>query len=231
MAIGLLVAARTAWRLHESVDMASRSEPLQQSPVHPTKRLLIVGDSTAVGTGASGPQASVAGLLAQAFPELLIDNRAQDGATFADLLPQLDGDDHFDMVLVMAGGNDIIRLREMVALRHDVERVTQRARQRANAVVLMPAGNVGNAPLFFAPVSWLMTKRSRELHAFVRETSVRQAAVYVNLFHESKNDPFVLQPQLNADDGLHPSDAGYQVWFHALIAQAALLRLLSPATS
>ena len=146
-----------------------------------TKRLLIVGDSTALRTGASGPQANVAGLLAQAFPQLLIDNRAQDSATFADLQSQLSGNDHSDMVLVMAGGNDVIRLRGMDALRRDVERITQRARQRAGVVVLMPAGNVGNAPFCIAPVSWLMTWRSRQLHALVRNAASRNNALYANL--------------------------------------------------
>ncbi len=226
VAVSLLVVARTAWRLNESAQLARLSEPLQRPLVQATKRLLIVGDSTAVGTGASGPNTSLAGLLAQAFPALLIDNRAQDGATFADVLPQLDGDEPYDMVLVMAGGNDIIRLRGLAALERDVERVTQRARQRAPLVVLLPAGNVGNAPFFFAPVSWLMTWRSRQLHTFVREATTRQSLLYVNLFHERANDPFVQQPQLNAVDGLHPSDAGYQVWFDQLMTQAALRQRL-----
>ncbi|MDD2882183.1 MAG: SGNH/GDSL hydrolase family protein [Rhodoferax sp.] len=227
VAISLFLGARTAWLLQKSVELARQSEPLQSSPGQPSKRLLIVGDSTAVGTGASNPRVSVAGLLAQTFPQLLIDNRSQDGATFADLLSQLGDDEHFDVVLVMAGGNDVIRLRTMAALQSDIERVTQRARQRADSVVLMPAGNVGNAPVFLAPVSWFMTWRSRRLHSFMREVSNRKSVLYVNLFHESADDPFVLQPQLNADDGLHPSDAGYRVWFGELMAQAPLRELLS----
>ena len=227
VAIGLLMGGRYAWLLRESVELARRSELLQYSPGRPFKRLLIVGDSTAVGTGASGPLASVPGLLAQAFPRLLIDNRSQDGATFADLQAQLGGDDQFDMVLVMAGGNDVIGLGGMEAVHSDVERITKRARQRAGVVILMPAGNVGNAPFFMAPVSWLMTWRSRRLHALVRDAASRSNALYVNLFHERAVDPFVLHRQLNAADGLHPSDAGYQVWFGELMTQANLRERLS----
>jgi len=130
------------------------------------------------------------------------------------------------MVLVIAGGNDVVRLRGLAALQRDVDRVTRRARERADLVVLLRAGNVGNAPLFFAPVSWLMTWRSRQLHALVRKATSSQSALYVNLFHERADDPFVRQPQLNAVDGLHPSDAGYQAWFDELMAQAALRRRL-----
>jgi lysophospholipase L1-like esterase len=34
---------------------------------------------------------------------------------------------------------------------------------------------------------------------------------------------------LNAMDGLHPSDAGYRVWFNELMAQAVLAERLSAA--
>ena len=225
----LWACARTAWRLHESSELARASKPLQRMPSQPALRLLVVGDSTAVGTGASAPGSSLVGLIAQGFPRLLIDNRARDGATFAEILAQLEGNERFDMVLVMAGGNDVVRLRGLEALQADVERVTQRATQRAALVALMPAGNVGNAPFFFTPVSWLMASRSRRLQAFAREAAMRHGAVHVNLFRESADDPFVQRPELNAADGLHPSDAGYRVWFGELMTQAALPHKLSAA--
>jgi len=230
-AIGLAVAARTGWLLSTSVALTRQSEPWQQAPAQPALRLLIVGDSTAVGTGAGKPGASVAGLLAGRFPRLAIDNRARDGATFAGVLAQLDGDDPVDMVLVMAGGNDVFRLRGLGALEADVDRVTRRARQRAALVVLMPAGNVGHAPFFLPPASWLMTWRSRRLQAMAAAAALRHGALHVNLFRESADDPFVRQPHMNAADGLHPADAGYRVWFDELMAQAGLSEHLSAAAS
>jgi len=87
----------------------------------------------------------------------------------------------------------------------------------------MPGGNVGNAPFFFAPLSWIMTSRSRELHAMVRASAAARGAVYVNLFKEAADDPFVRDPQrLHAADGLHPSDDGYALWYSELRSQAAL---------
>ncbi len=53
------------------------------------------------------PQASVAGLMGKSFPRLQIDSRARDGAKFAELPAQLDGEERFDMLLGMAGGNDV----------------------------------------------------------------------------------------------------------------------------
>lgn len=228
-AVLLSVSGCAVWRIGQSAELARLSQPFQQSPDVVTMRLLIVGDSTGVGTGASAAQNSVAGLLGRSHPLLLVENRASDGARFADVVAQLAGDDRFDVVIVLAGGNDVIRLRGREALAEDIERVTALATRRAQTVVLMPSGNAGNAPFFFAPVSWLMTSRSRQLHRLVRGAATRHGAVYVNLFHERADDPFVSQPGLNASDGLHPSDAGYRVWFTELMAQADLTERLASA--
>ena len=93
----------------------------------------------------------------------------------------------------------------------------------------MPAGNVGNAPSFIAPLSWLMTWRSRRLQSLIDVAAVRHGALRVNLFREHADDPFVQRPRLNAADGLHPSDAGYLAWFGELMVQADLRRRLAAA--
>jgi len=61
------------------------------------------GDSTGVGTGASSPRNSLAGLIARDHPRLRIDNRARDGATLADVVAQLAGEERYDVILVQAG--------------------------------------------------------------------------------------------------------------------------------
>lgn len=227
----IVTSGCAAWRLNQTRALVERSEPLQRTPADPAQRLLIVGDSTGVGTGATSPETSLAGLLAQTFPRLQIDNRAQDGATFADVRSQLEAvNERYDLVLVQAGGNDVIRLRSQQAMRADIERVTALARARADHVLLMPAGNVGNAPFFFAPVSWYMSARARSLHALVREAAARHQAVYVNLYQDRAHDPFAQQPDLlHACDGLHPSDAGYRIWLDELMTQARLPTLLALA--
>lgn len=231
LAVALVATSGCAvWRIGKAGELARRSEPLQHTPANATLRLLIVGDSTGVGTGASDSRHSLAGLLAQAYPRLNIDNRAADGATFEKVVGQLEAaTSRYDLVLVHAGGNDVIRLRRLDDVRADVDRVMALARARADRVVVMPAGNVGNAPFFFPPVSWLMTSRARSMHGIVREAAARQQVVYVNLFKDRAQDPFAQQPGLNAADGLHPSDAGYRLWFDELMAQARLGPVLAPA--
>jgi lysophospholipase L1-like esterase len=215
----LSTAGCAASRLWRAAELARASTPLQAVPSSAALRLLLVGDSTAVGTGASSGQTSLAGLLAQSYPNLLIDNRAQDGARFDGVVEQLSAGGRFDFVLIMAGGNDVMRFRNADATRADIDRAATLAQGLAPRVAFLPAGNVGNAPFFFPPVSWLMTSRARELHAAVQAAAARTGAAYVNLFKPPEDDPFVQRPGLHAADGLHPSDAGYRVWRDELLAQ------------
>ncbi|MDI1274221.1 GDSL-type esterase/lipase family protein [Polaromonas sp.] len=212
-----------AWRIGQSVSLARQSEPFEASPAPATSSLLVVGDSTAVGTGASSPATSIAGLIARDHPQLTIVNRARDGARFADIAAQLEGQQRFDAILVLGGGNDVIRFTGDAQLENDIARAAELARVRARLVVFMPSGNVGSAPFFFAPWSWLMTRRSETLHRFVRQAATDNGAVYVNLFKDKADDPFAQRPdELNARDGLHPSDAGYRLWYDELNMQAGL---------
>ena len=211
------------WRIKQSADLARQSEPFQAQPTQPLATLLVVGDSTGVGTGASSPASSLAGLIAKDHPHLKILNRAKDGAKFVDIVGQLEasGEQRFDAILVLGGGNDVIRFTGKQALKQAVVRTAQLASAHSNFVVMMPSGNVGNAPFFFAPLSWLMSKRSRDLHAMVRQAAAGHGALYINLYKEKAVDPFAQRAdELNAKDGLHPSDAGYQVWYAELNAQA-----------
>ncbi|MDO8387844.1 MAG: GDSL-type esterase/lipase family protein [Polaromonas sp.] len=221
----LTTSGCAAWRIKQSVELARQSQPFQASPQNASASLLVVGDSTAVGTGASSPAASLAGLIAREHPRLNIVNRAADGAKYEDIVRQLEGaaGERFDVILVLGGGNDVIRLTPYAPLEENIARVGTLARTQARLVVFMPSGNVGSAPFFFPPWSWLMTQRSRALHAVVRQVAADNGALYVNLFKEKQDDPFAQRPdELNAKDGLHPSDAGYRLWLAELNSQADL---------
>ncbi len=229
-AASALLIGPLLWRMAQAAQLAKQSVVYEQAPTHPAQRLLIVGDSTAVGTGASSSDNSLAGLIGQAHPRLHIDNRASDGATFADVLGQLQAAvGYYDIVLVQAGGNDVIRLRNLDEVGGEIRKVLQLAGTLGDQVLVMPSGNVGNAPFFLPPLSWLMSWRSRVLHEHVSAAAQSTGAVYVKLYAPAERDPFVQRPALNAADGLHPSDAGYRVWLQALHDQADLSERLAPS--
>ena len=211
-------------RLHTSRQLAQQARPFSAHPANPVRSLLVVGDSTAVGTGASEAERSLPGLIAADHPDWRIDNRAANGARFAEVVGQLDGaTGQHDLVLILAGGNDVIRLTSADELRSQVEQVVALARRRGRTVVLMPCGNVGHAPFFLPPLSWLMGQRSQQLHALVADIAQRTGSRYVRLLQPRASDPFAQDPvAMNAADGLHPSDLGYRQWYQVLQDQGGL---------
>lgn len=227
LAVAGVAAATTgcvAQRLSVSKELAENATPFTATPTQPGRRILVVGDSTGVGTGAAQSQHSVAGRISAAHPDWLIDNQAENGAKFEDVVAQLQAlKKRYDLVLVLAGGNDVIRLTSAGDMRTNIVSVVRSAQARSPVVVLMPSGNVGHSPFFPPPISWLMSSRSKNLHAIVQQVARQSGARYVRLLEPPEKDPFALEPKrMHAADGLHPSSDGYAQWFKELKRQGGL---------
>lgn len=229
----LAQAGCTAWRFNEAMQLSRNSVALQHRPDDPALRLLLVGDSTGVGTGAESPQGSVAGYLAADYPQLRIDNQARDGVRFAQVVQQLvaqeSAEQRYDLVLIMAGGNDVIRGTRSESLSRQIDMALTIAGRLAPEVVVLPPGNVGNAPFFLAPLRGVMTRRSETMHTLVETRAKQHGAGYVRLFLSREEDPFVTEASLSAVDGLHPSAAGYALWYQELLDQTQWRERLTPA--
>lgn len=139
------------WRIKQSAELARQSQPFEALPAQPVAMLLVVGDSTGVGTGASSPGHSLAGLIAKDHPRWQIVNRAKDGAKFADIVRQLEalGEQRFHAILVLGGGNDVIRLTGQPALKQAVLRTAQLARTHAPPGGLHALGQRRQCTLLF----------------------------------------------------------------------------------
>lgn len=222
---------RFAQRVSQATLLIRQSKPFSTLPELPVASLLIVGDSTAVGTGASSPQTSLAGRIADAYPQLLIRNLAKAGATFDEIADQLIETEPVDLILISGGANDVIRLTATDQLSKNINLAIDRALMRARHVIVMPAPNVGNAPFFPPLISRLLTHRAKVLHDACRASVRLRGVAYVDLYRDKGNDPFVRERlRLIASDDLHPSDEGYAVWFAELDRQA-LSHLLLKTTA
>jgi lysophospholipase L1-like esterase len=167
---------------------------------------------------------------------LAIQNLARDGARFEALPGQIRAAaapaSGFDVILVSAGGNDVIRgsdADEMTAALDDSFSAARQRLAEGGLLLVQPAGNVGNSPFFPLPFSGLMNERAEVMHQAVHSAAARHDAVLIDMAREKENDPFVQNKALNASDGLHPSDAGYRVWRDELLAQSGLKSKLAPA--
>ncbi len=180
-------------------------------------RILIIGDSTGVGTGASAPEYSLAGLVGARYPAASIQNISVNGARIAGTIEQLEtADERYDLILIHTGGNDVVRFTPYKKIQTDFDDLLALAVQKSDRVLITSTGNIGTVRLFPAPLRPVFERRFlhvRDMMIASIETaggSVR----YTDLYRTKENDPFYLQPDLYfAEDQFHPSDTGYADWF------------------
>lgn len=232
----LLCTAAQAVRLDAAVRRARRTavraRRFERRPARCRARVLVLGDSTGVGIGADAPAHSVAGLLAADFPDVEVVNRCVAGARVADVLESLRGaswpDRHFDLVLVHAGGNDVLRGTRMAALEADTAALLSLLGRIGRRTVWLSSANVGLAPVFIAPFSWWFSARTRRAFAVVARCAARADAQFVNFVRRRSEDPFSRDAATYfASDRLHPSSASYRHCYARLKREARLAALLT----
>jgi lysophospholipase L1-like esterase len=158
-------------------------------------RLLLVGDSAALGVGADAPQHSLAGLIAADFPNAQVRNLARSGAMLADVRGR----------------------RRMVQIAGDADAVMADLAQRAPRVVWLGIANMGLAPLFVPPWSWWISARVRRARRLFAAAALRHGACYLDFFREARDDVFSHDPlRYFAADGIHPSSSAYRHCYEVL---------------
>lgn len=182
--------------------------------------VLIAGDSTGVGTGATAPNDSIAGLLAHDVSGVSFKNVSVNGLRVAGLLAILKGlpvEKSYSLVLLQIGGNDIVNLTSEKQFRNDLRLALSEAKKRGERVGLMCCGDVGNAPAFGPLLSALFSERTRVFRDILLAESKDAGVTYVDLYEPKNTDPFAREPlRYHASDGFHPSSEGYALWYQKL---------------
>lgn len=177
------------------------------------RSILVLGDSTAVGVGASAPSYSVAGRLSGLL-NASVENHAVSGAITPDLAAQITAAtrDRYDLVLVQIGANDVIKLRSLAKADAALHSALAELGKRSDRILVLTAGKIGTAPLFPWFIGPLMTHRAALLRDRFMETTKASDAAYVDLY--TIQDPFNTDPaRYYALDGLHLADDGYAFWY------------------
>ena len=198
-------------------------EPSAEHPGRPVV-IAVLGDSLALGTGASAPRN---GFIFRAYLAVLarrpgsrIDSYAIGGSTAADVLrlqaPRL-AHERADAVVICVGGNDVTHRvapeRFAAAYAGILSRV--RALQPRAAIVCCGVPNVGLSPLFTGAdhdeVARLARADDDAARAAARLADARFADVYAATnAARGRLDSYL------SDDRFHPSDAGYAALAAAL---------------
>lgn len=203
------------WQLRRSVDQYRRYWSVPQG--QPGGLLYVaLGDSTAQGIGASGPERGYVGLLAErlavatARPVQVL-NLSRSGARVRDVvteqLPRLAGLSP-DLVTVAVGANDIKKY-DAARFRADIDTL----------IAELPPGTVvGDIP-------WFMhggTGRTSDEAAEYVETQARARNLPVALLHDTMRDRGWTSMITDfAPDWFHPNDRGHRLWADAFWAASS----------
>ena len=215
----LAMALRTVRFIRIGRGIAERAKGFERVRPEASFRILVVGDSTAVGTGAGDPLDSVAGRLGREFPEAEILNRGINGLRTGEVpthMPASDGR-MFDLVFVQTGGNDVLCFTSLWKLHGEITVTLDRAKRIGHTVFLLTAGDIGRAPFFPWPVGRLFTRRTRLVRAIFQAAAKERGVHYVDLFTAQVDDVFASDPKrYYAADFLHPGSDGYRVWYQVV---------------
>ncbi len=197
----------------------------------PRFRVVVLGDSLAVGTGASSPENGFifrAYLrLNQRYPGSRIDDLAMGGATVADVLrlqvSRLAHEAGANAAIVCVGGNDVVRRTAPAAFGASYARLVERIRTAlpATALVLCGVPDVALSPLFTGREADTIARLARADDDAVRALARRTGAQFVDLFAATRARRADATRFLS-DDRFHPSDAGHLAF--ADVLTPALLR-------
>jgi len=180
-------------------------------------KILILGDSTALGTGTKNNEGSTAGRLNAIYPEASLTNRAVKGLRLQGLLELLDKTEpteHFDIILVQIGANDIIRMTKMGDIEKKAHEVIVRLKKQTDKLIILHSGNVGDARIFPIYIKPTIKKRSYEVREIYKKLANTPGVHYVDLIYAPSDKLLRDFPRTYySADFLHLNEAGYGLWF------------------
>ena len=218
-----VVLAHLTVRVLMGQEMAQATDGFERLDPEAPLQFVVMGDSTALGVGASDPVLSTAGRLAADFPQASVKNFSGNGYRlhhFVDFIqePRFKPEEPYDLVLIQLGGNDILRFTDRADLRRDLRTILQWAENYSKNTLILHSGNIGLAPFFPWPAGLVMTDRTRQVRQiYIEESRQFSGVYYVDLFTEEEDDPFAPDyTKYYAADMLHLSSEGYRVWYEKI---------------
>jgi lysophospholipase L1-like esterase len=183
------------------------------------KRILVLGDSTAYGTGADKLEDTLTGRFAHDFPQVQVDNYAVNGSVTKDALKQVEKAEiekaKYNLVIISTGGNDTWKMTKMDAIENSLRELLARAKNIAgNNVVVIIYNNIASGPVFPLIVRPIILYRTNKINQIFMRVSRDFNIEAVPIFLEDERCP----DNFFSHDGLHPSSEGYRIMYIRLWA-------------
>ena len=191
----------------------------------PALRLVLLGDSTALGVGVDQVSDTVGGQLAALLVDgpqgrrVELSSVAIAGARSADLEIQVARalvGVHPDIAVILVGSNDAIRLAVPAEAAAHLAAAVRRLRRAGVAVVVGTCPDLGAVRAFAPPLRQLLGWHGRRLGR-AQIDAVRAAGGTPVDLADRAGPVFRADAGTLCHDGFHPSADGYRVWAHALL--------------
>lgn len=189
---------------------------------HPAIKLVMIGDSTAAGVGASTTVGTVGGELATALAaeprHVLLSSVAVSGSRAADLGPQVSRAllAKPDLAVILIGANDATHLTGLGSVRRNVGDAVRRLRAAGVQVVLGACPDMGAARAFLQPLRLVVAWQGRRVAAGELSAARAAGAGAVDIGAQT-GAAMRADPRTLSRDEFHPSDRGYRLWARALL--------------
>lgn len=197
--------------------LIAQSIPYQQSVSGATSTILIIGDSTAVGTGSSRPEDSTAGLIGSLYPQSNIINEGMVGERLHELVSKFDPSSikgTISLIVIQIGANDVTHFTSLKSISKDLTTLIEKSKLVSAKVVVLHGGDVGIAPVIPWYIKRIFRHNTLEIRKIFLSVTHSENVHYVDIMFDGADDMFRSNPSTYfAADGFHPSSAGYKVWF------------------
>ncbi|GAA1657678.1 SGNH/GDSL hydrolase family protein [Actinoplanes couchii] len=185
-------------------------------------RLTVLGDSTAAGCGVTGDEEAFAAGFAREVAERTgrpVDWQAvgQFGATARRirhrLVPRLDDD--LDLVVLLAGANDVMAGRTPDMWRDDLTAILGELAARSHRVLVAGIPPLTRFPAIPSTLARFLSERAAALDAVSREVCAQNPGRTTFVDSPAGTPP----PGFFSGDRFHPSALGYRFWARDVAAQ------------
>lgn len=182
----------------------------------------ILGDSTAVGTGASDYAKTYHYQFLERHKDKYsfnVENKGVVGSRTADLARQIESIGHSDLVIISIGGNDVTHGTKWPRVEQDLAAALDVVSHKAKRVVLLTPGDLGDVLIVPYPLRKYWATKSPQLSALAARVANDKKITHIDIYalggSQFRDEPYVYY----ASDRFHPSDAGYKLWADALDAK------------